>query len=92
MGRYLELAVTVISRHKPAAPAIVSVIGYEKYSSPPPAIDHGIPGAGVPYAPCGFPACAGCYDVGDGKKIHPPKCGPDYADLLKRWEPRGRKQ
>src|SRR3989441_5130321 len=26
-------------------------------------------------APCGDPACAGCYDVGDGKKIHPPKCG-----------------
>lgn len=23
-------------------------------------------------AACGSPDCAGCYDVGDGKKIHPP--------------------
>jgi hypothetical protein len=41
---------------------------------------------------CGSPDCAGCYDVGDGKKIHPPKCGHGYSDWLKRWEPRGRTQ
>ena len=29
-------------------------------------------------APCGSEHCAGCYDVGDGKKIHPPKCSEDY--------------
>ena len=23
---------------------------------------------------CDSPHCAGCYDVGDGRKIHPPKC------------------
>jgi hypothetical protein len=28
-------------------------------------------------APCGSPDCAGCYDVGDGRKIHPPKIGED---------------
>lgn len=32
-------------------------------------------------AVCGCPNCAGCYDVGDGRKIHPPKCGED----LLRW-------
>jgi len=32
-------------------------------------------------APCGSPGCAGCYDVGDGRKIHPPKCGKDFL----RW-------
>jgi hypothetical protein len=26
-------------------------------------------------APCGSPHCAGCYDVGDGRKIHPPRNG-----------------
>lgn len=31
--------------------------------------------------PCGSPHCAGCYDVGDGRKIHPPKCGTDFL----RW-------
>jgi hypothetical protein len=32
-------------------------------------------------APCGSPFCAGCYDVGDGRKIHPPKCGAEFL----RW-------
>lgn len=26
-------------------------------------------------APCGSPYCAGCYDIGNGLKIHPPKPG-----------------
>jgi hypothetical protein len=29
-------------------------------------------------AACGSPHCAGCYEVGDGKKIHPPKIGAEY--------------
>lgn len=29
-------------------------------------------------AACGSHECAGCYDVGEGRKIHPPKCGDDY--------------
>ena len=32
-------------------------------------------------AACGSPNCAGCYDVGDGMKIHPPKCGQGFL----RW-------
>jgi hypothetical protein len=38
---------------------------------------------------CGSAHCAGCYDVGDGKKIHPPRCGKDYLDWFKRWEEKG---
>jgi len=30
---------------------------------------------------CGSPYCGGCYDVGDGRKIHPPKCGESFL----RW-------
>jgi hypothetical protein len=30
---------------------------------------------------CGSPHCAGCYNVGDGKKIHPPRCGEAFL----RW-------
>jgi hypothetical protein len=41
---------------------------------------------------CGSPQCAGCYDVGDGRKIHPPKCGKEYWKLLERWKPTGRAQ
>lgn len=43
-------------------------------------------------APCGSPHCAGCYDVDDGRKIHPPKCGEDYQKWLERWKPRGKPQ
>ncbi len=30
-------------------------------------------------AACGSPHCAGCYDVGDGRKIHPPKSGAGWV-------------
>ena len=40
-------------------------------------------------AACGSSHCAGCYDVGDGRKIHPPKIGEDYRKWLERWKPRG---
>lgn len=33
---------------------------------------------------CGSPSCAGCYYVGDGKKIHPPRCGEEY----RKWHER----
>lgn len=39
-------------------------------------------------AACGSPECAGCYDIGQGNRIHPPKIGPDYAGWYKRWEPK----
>ena len=32
-------------------------------------------------ARCRMPQCAGCYDVGDGKKFHPPRCGEGFL----RW-------
>jgi hypothetical protein len=44
--------------------------------------------AAVPAAPeceaeglarCGSPGCAGCYDLGDGRRIHPPKCGQGWT-------------
>jgi hypothetical protein len=43
-------------------------------------------------AACGSPHCAGCYDVGDGRKIHPPKCGEEYRKWLERWQPKGKPQ
>lgn len=41
---------------------------------------------------CGSSACAGCYDVGEHKRIHPPKIGEDYLKWLERWKPRGKMQ
>jgi hypothetical protein len=38
---------------------------------------------------CGMPHSAGCYGVGDGRKIHPPKIGEDYRKWLELWKPRG---
>jgi hypothetical protein len=35
--------------------------------------------------PCGSPDCAGCYDVGDRRKIHPPKIGDDCKKWLEHW-------
>lgn len=43
-------------------------------------------------SPCGSAHCARCYDVGDGKKIHPSKCGEEYRAWLMRWEGKGRVQ
>jgi hypothetical protein len=40
-------------------------------------------------AACGSPDCAGCYDVGDGRKIHPPKIGGDFRQWVERWKPKG---
>ncbi len=43
-------------------------------------------------APCGSSDCAGCYDVGDARKIHPPKIGEGYREWLERWKPNGKVQ
>ena len=40
-------------------------------------------------ASCGSPDCGGCYDVGDGRNIHPPKIGQNYRRWLERWTPKG---
>jgi len=43
-------------------------------------------------AACGSPTCAGCYEVAQGVRIHPPKCGEDYRAWLDRWEAKGKPQ
>lgn len=43
-------------------------------------------------AACCSAHCAGCYDVGDGRKIHPPKCGDVSRKWLERWQPKGKPQ
>ena len=43
-------------------------------------------------AMCGSSHCAGCYDVGDGRKIHPPRCGEECRKWLERWQPKGKPQ
>ena len=43
-------------------------------------------------APCGSPHCAGCYDVGDGRKIHPPKCGESFLHWRAWLEGKGSRQ
>ena len=50
------------------------------------------PASGSAIAACGSTQCAGCYEVGDGKRIHPPKCGDEYRKWLERWQPRGKPQ
>lgn len=50
-----------------------------------------VPPAAEP-AECGSAACSGCYDIGDGKRIHPPKCGEKYREWLQRWEANGKLQ
>jgi hypothetical protein len=45
------------------------------------------------FAGCGSPHCAGCYDVGEGRRIHPPRCGEEYKrEWLERWTPKGKVQ
>lgn len=41
---------------------------------------------------CGSPHCAGCYEVGGGKKIHPPKPSVEWLAWLERWKPEGKLQ
>ena len=41
---------------------------------------------------CGSTECAGCYNVGDDRKIHPPKCSENYRKWLERWQPKGKPQ
>lgn len=43
-------------------------------------------------APCGSPDCAGCYDVGGGRKIHPPKASREFLEWRAKWEANGRLQ
>jgi hypothetical protein len=78
-----SLALSVLARKASPAPAI--------QKCPKPLIDAGRL-TGQATAPCGSPHCAGCYEVGPGVRIHPPKCGKEYRAWLERWEAKGRPQ
>jgi hypothetical protein len=78
-----SLALSVLAR-KPSPIAALQ-------KCPKPVIDAGHL-RGQPTAPCGSPFCAGCYGVGEGRKIHPPKCGEEYRKWLERWEAKGKVQ
>jgi mono/diheme cytochrome c family protein len=41
---------------------------------------------------CGSPHCAGCHEVRQGVRIHPPKCGEGYRAWLERRELKGKVQ
>jgi hypothetical protein len=44
------------------------------------------------FAPCGWPDCAGCYEVAPDVHIHPPRCGEDYKAWLEAWGAKGKIQ
>lgn len=41
-----------------------------------------------PLPPCGSPDRGGCYDIGEGRRIHPPKVSPEWLEWLARWQPK----
>ncbi len=49
------------------------------------------PGESVTAA-CGSEACAGCYEVGEGRKIHPQKPTQEWLEWHRKWEAAGRVQ
>src|SRR2546421_3172587 len=38
-------------------------------------------------ADCGDPVCNGCYDVGGGRQVHPPRCSAEHLEWLRKWQP-----
>jgi len=87
------LALSVLSASKPVpVPALSGTDGGTNSDGIHPLADGARHGHAALLAPCGSPDCAGCYDVGEGRKIHPPRCGGDYRAWLERWEAKGRPQ
>jgi len=41
---------------------------------------------------CDSPDCGGCYSIGEGKRIHPPKASPEFLAWRAKWEAGGRVQ
>lgn len=72
MGRYLKLAMAVTDQSVPIETADVPVTGGRVSPRPEAGRDLKI---GIQGKPCGSAGCAGCYDIGDGRRIHPPKSG-----------------
>jgi hypothetical protein len=87
MASYLEIALRVTgtaslepSERKPRPSTATKQVANQSHSS------RGLVAAKLQsrpseLAPCGSTGCAGCYDVGDGRKIHPPRCGESFF----RW-------
>ncbi len=40
-------------------------------------------------APCGSPHCGGCYSIGEGRYVHPPKPSKEWLEWLSQWTPKG---
>jgi hypothetical protein len=58
-----------------AVQALAALKGKARTHAAPTAASHRIAQADEDVAACGASDCAGCYDIGDGRKIHPPKSG-----------------
>jgi len=41
---------------------------------------------------CDSSDCAGCYSIGEGKRIHPPKASREFLEWRAKWEAGGRIQ
>jgi hypothetical protein len=95
MPSYLEIALrvtgtsqSVYSDPRPDPRASSKRVANETFPSPVEVAARPQPHSKA-LAPCGSPHCAGCYDVGDGGKIHPPKCGKDFLTWFTEWEGKG---
>lgn len=91
MPTYLEIALRVVGPPHPPRDEQKPTKS-QPGPIPPPAAPERKASEQENLAPCGSPNCAGCYDVGDARKIHPPKCGEEYRKWLERWQPKGKPQ
>lgn len=55
-------------------------------------IEHSNAQKPMAVAACGLPACAGCYEVEPGVRLHPPKSSENWKEWLLKWEPKGKVQ
>jgi hypothetical protein len=75
--------------------AATATVPHAKYagtgpsSAPPLAGREREPQSKAPLAACGSSHCAGCYHLGDGRKIHPPKSSAEWLARLEHWKPKG---
>jgi hypothetical protein len=83
---YLEMALRALAESGAASPAVPEspCLTSEPIKATP-ALPVNVENSTPTLAPCASPQCARCYDVGEGRKIHPPTCGRDYLEWLKKW-------
>lgn len=77
-----ERLVPILAEHKAS---LLAVLKSRRQSGNPAPQLEGL-------AACGDPACNGCYEVGDGRKVHPPRTSQECLEWFKRWEPTDREQ